>query len=117
MAEDCDKGSSSGEIAARLGRSSASFGPIRANLIAKGLDTSHPGMSPRYSMGQVLSVAVPVAALHSLDQVGGDPLHVVGALAVPPADEAVGTGVSIRVPVHGVDLHQTRDRTPVAATS
>jgi hypothetical protein len=37
MAEDSDKGSSSGEIAARLGRSPASFGPIRANLIAKGL--------------------------------------------------------------------------------
>jgi len=37
MAEDGDKGSSSGEIAARLGRGPASFGPIRANLIAKGL--------------------------------------------------------------------------------
>ncbi|WP_026556581.1 ATP-binding protein [Arthrobacter sp. 35W] len=37
MAEDGDAGSSSGEIAARLGRSSASFGPARANLIAKGL--------------------------------------------------------------------------------
>lgn len=37
MTEDSDKGSSSGEIAARLGRSPASLGPIRANLIAKGL--------------------------------------------------------------------------------
>lgn len=37
MAEDGDTGSSSGEIAARLGRGPASFGPIRANLIAKGL--------------------------------------------------------------------------------
>jgi len=37
MAEDGDNGSSSGEIAARLGRSAASFGPIRASLIGKGL--------------------------------------------------------------------------------
>ncbi|MDT0197328.1 ATP-binding protein [Arthrobacter sp. AB6] len=37
MSEDGDAGSSSGEIAARLGRSAASFGPIRASLIAKGL--------------------------------------------------------------------------------
>ncbi|WP_299166811.1 ATP-binding protein [uncultured Arthrobacter sp.] len=37
MAEDGDEGSSSGEIASRLGRSAASFGPIRASLIAKGL--------------------------------------------------------------------------------
>ncbi|MDF2443083.1 MAG: hypothetical protein JWR01_1286, partial [Subtercola sp.] len=37
MADDGDDGSSSGEIAARLGRTATSFGPIRANLIAKGL--------------------------------------------------------------------------------
>ena len=37
MAEDGDNGSSSGEIAIRLGRASASFGPARANLISKGL--------------------------------------------------------------------------------
>ena len=37
MAEDGDNGSSSGEIATRLGRKAASFGPIRANLISKGL--------------------------------------------------------------------------------
>ncbi|WP_211882356.1 ATP-binding protein [Pseudarthrobacter albicanus] len=37
MAEDGDNGSSSGEIAARLGRSAASLGPIRASLIGKGL--------------------------------------------------------------------------------
>lgn len=37
MADDGDNGSSSGEIAARLGRRAASFGPIRASLIAKGL--------------------------------------------------------------------------------
>ncbi|SDP49072.1 hypothetical protein SAMN04487914_11345 [Arthrobacter sp. ok909] len=37
MAADGDKGRSSGEIAARLGRGPANFGPIRANLIAKGL--------------------------------------------------------------------------------
>jgi hypothetical protein len=37
MAEDGDNGSSSGEIASRLGRGPASFGPIRANLISKGL--------------------------------------------------------------------------------
>ncbi|WP_125610550.1 ATP-binding protein [Specibacter cremeus] len=37
MAEDGDDGSSSGEIANRLGRRATSFGPIRANLIAKGL--------------------------------------------------------------------------------
>lgn len=37
MAEDGDDGSSSGEIAIRLGRASASFGPARANLISKGL--------------------------------------------------------------------------------
>ena len=37
MAEDGDKGSSSGEIAVRLGRAPASFGPVRAKLISKGL--------------------------------------------------------------------------------
>jgi hypothetical protein len=37
MAEDGDKVSSSGEIAARLGRRATSFGPTRASLIAKGL--------------------------------------------------------------------------------
>ena len=37
MAEDGDNGSSSGEIATRLGRTAASFGPTRANLISKGL--------------------------------------------------------------------------------
>lgn len=37
MADDGDRGSSSGEIAARLGRTATSFGPIRANLISKGL--------------------------------------------------------------------------------
>ncbi|WP_422934620.1 AAA family ATPase [Sinomonas sp. P47F7] len=37
MADDGDAGSSSGTIAARLGRKPASFGPLRANLIAKGL--------------------------------------------------------------------------------
>ena len=37
MAEDGDTGSSSGEIAIRLGRKAASFGPTRANLISKGL--------------------------------------------------------------------------------
>jgi hypothetical protein len=37
MAEDGDTGSSSGEVAARLGRRVSSFGPVRASLIAKGL--------------------------------------------------------------------------------
>ncbi|MFF9565636.1 ATP-binding protein [Leifsonia sp. NPDC014704] len=37
MAEDGDEGSQSGEVAARLGRSGASLGPVRANLINKGL--------------------------------------------------------------------------------
>jgi hypothetical protein len=37
MAVDGDVGSSSGEVAARLGRKASSFGPARASLIAKGL--------------------------------------------------------------------------------
>ena len=37
MAQDGDGGSQSGEVASRLRRSSASFGPIRANLINKGI--------------------------------------------------------------------------------
>lgn len=37
MAVDSDNGSSSGEVAARLGRGVNSFGPARASLIAKGL--------------------------------------------------------------------------------
>jgi hypothetical protein len=37
MAADADAGSSSGDVAARLGRSVTSFGPARASLIAKGL--------------------------------------------------------------------------------
>lgn len=37
MASDGDAGSSSGEVAARLGRGANSFGPVRANLISKGL--------------------------------------------------------------------------------
>lgn len=37
MASDGDAGSSSGDVAARLGRSANSFGPARASLIAKGL--------------------------------------------------------------------------------
>jgi hypothetical protein len=37
MAADGDAGSSSGDVAARLGRSVTSFGPARANVIAKGL--------------------------------------------------------------------------------
>ena len=37
MASDGDAGSSSGDVAARLGRSVTSFGPARASLIAKGL--------------------------------------------------------------------------------
>ena len=37
MATDGDAGSSSGDVAARLGRSVTSFGPARASLIAKGL--------------------------------------------------------------------------------
>lgn len=37
MATDGDAGSASGEIAGRLGRPAQSFGPVRANLIAKGL--------------------------------------------------------------------------------
>lgn len=37
MAQDEDDGSGSGEIAARLSRKPASLGPVRANLIAKGL--------------------------------------------------------------------------------
>jgi hypothetical protein len=37
MATDGDAGSSSGDVATRLGRSVNSFGPVRANLISKGL--------------------------------------------------------------------------------
>lgn len=37
MASDGDAGSSSGDVATRLGRSINSFGPVRANLITKGL--------------------------------------------------------------------------------
>jgi hypothetical protein len=37
MAADGDEGSSSGDVATRLGRSVNSFGPVRANLISKGL--------------------------------------------------------------------------------
>jgi hypothetical protein len=37
MAVDGDRGSQSGEVASRLGRSSTSLGPVRANLISKGL--------------------------------------------------------------------------------
>jgi len=37
MAVDADVGSSSGEVAGRLGRSIASLGPVRAGLISKGL--------------------------------------------------------------------------------
>lgn len=37
MAPDGDPGSGSGEVAARLSRRPASLGPVRANLIAKGL--------------------------------------------------------------------------------
>jgi hypothetical protein len=37
MADDGDNGSTSGEVAARLGRGVNSFGPARASLIAKGL--------------------------------------------------------------------------------
>lgn len=37
MAADEDAGSSSGDVAARLGRSVTSFGPVRASLISKGL--------------------------------------------------------------------------------
>ncbi|WP_223227649.1 ATP-binding protein [Leifsonia xyli] len=37
MAEDGDRGSQAGEVAARLGRTVNSLGPIRANFIAKGL--------------------------------------------------------------------------------
>lgn len=37
MAPDGDAGSSSGEVAGRLGRGANSFGPARASLIAKGL--------------------------------------------------------------------------------
>jgi DNA transposition AAA+ family ATPase len=37
MAADGDAGSSSGDVATRLGRSVNSFGPVRANLISKGL--------------------------------------------------------------------------------
>lgn len=37
MAADADAGSSSGDVAARLGRRVTSFGPVRASLIAKGL--------------------------------------------------------------------------------
>ncbi|ORV16673.1 ATP-binding protein [Mycobacterium celatum] len=37
MAADGDAGSLSGDVAARLGRSVNSFGPVRANLISKGL--------------------------------------------------------------------------------
>jgi hypothetical protein len=37
MADDGDAGSSSSEVATRLGRSRSSIGPARANLLAKGL--------------------------------------------------------------------------------
>ena len=37
MAVDGDGGSGSGEVATRLNRRPAGLGPIRANLIAKGL--------------------------------------------------------------------------------
>jgi hypothetical protein len=37
MASDGDAGSSSGDVATRLGRSVNSFGPARASLISKGL--------------------------------------------------------------------------------
>jgi hypothetical protein len=37
MAADGDAGSSSGDVATRLGRSVNSFGPVRAKLISKGL--------------------------------------------------------------------------------
>jgi len=37
MATDGDEGSSSGDVATRLGRNVNSFGPVRANLISKGL--------------------------------------------------------------------------------
>lgn len=37
MAQDGDDGSGSGEVAARLSRKPTSLGPVRANLIAKGL--------------------------------------------------------------------------------
>ena len=37
MAADGNDGSGSGEVASRLGRAPASFGPVRASLIAKGL--------------------------------------------------------------------------------
>lgn len=37
MADDGDLGSGSGDVATRLGRKITSLGPIRANLIAKGL--------------------------------------------------------------------------------
>lgn len=37
MAVDGDAGSSSGDVAARLGKKGQALGPIRANLIAKGL--------------------------------------------------------------------------------
>lgn len=37
MAVDGDQGSTSGEVAARLGKKVTSLGPTRASLIAKGL--------------------------------------------------------------------------------
>lgn len=37
MAKDGDKPSASGEVASRLGRQQTSLGPVRANLINKGL--------------------------------------------------------------------------------
>jgi hypothetical protein len=37
MSQDGDNGSSSGELASRLGKNPKSFGPTRASLIAKGL--------------------------------------------------------------------------------
>ena len=43
MAADGDGPSSSGEVARRLGRRIASLGPVRANLIAKGLASPEHG--------------------------------------------------------------------------
>ena len=53
MAADADAGSSSGDVATRLGRSVNSFGPVRANLISKGLisppsTASSPSPSPAW---------------------------------------------------------------------
>ncbi|MFT4217087.1 MAG: ATP-binding protein [Micropruina sp.] len=54
MAVDGDAGSSSGDIAARLGKKSRALGPVRANLIAKGLV-----YSPAYG---VVAYTVPAMA-------------------------------------------------------